>query len=285
MIWIKAVFSYRKGTVMQSRIILPRLWLATLLLGGIVTGSLKAQPPDPAAKPKGDSQTEASQDAARAAKWLKEAFKGEPTPEAAEMLIAIAKGSQMGPGDGWFHPGQSRYDWKWLANKHGIKPNEAIPRDKFQGSDALFARMDRNKDGVLRADDFDWSDRSPYVMQSGMVTSWFRKINKASDGRLTREEWIKFFDKAAGGKDHLTPNDLRDALMAGPAGAPAAAQEPTQEVFLRGLFRGELGSMLEGPALGAAAPDFRLATPDGKKAIALADLRGKPVVLVFGSFT
>jgi len=56
-------------------------------------------------------------------------------------------------------------------------------------------------------------------------------------------------------------------------------------VFLRGLFRGELGSLLEGPSLGDRAPDFRLSTSDGKKEIAVADLRGKPVVLVFGSFT
>ena len=242
----------------------------------LVLGSLPAQAAEPPAR-----------DADAAARWLRNAFKGKPTPEAAEMLLAIAKGSDMGPGDGWFHPSQTRYDWKWLAEKHGIKPDGAIPRDKFQGPANLFARLDRNKDGVLRADDFDWSDRSPFVRQSGMITSWFRRMNKGGDGQLTREEWMKFFDKAAAGKDHLSPDDLRDALLAAPpASAPAAKmQEPKPEVLLRGLFRGELGSLMEGPAVGAPAPDFRLKTPDGKKEIALADLRGKPVVLIFGSFT
>jgi hypothetical protein len=249
-----------------------------LALSGPAVGNIRAQ-----SKP---APSEAERNAEGAARWLQNAFKGEPTPEAAEMLIAIANGSDMGPGDGWFHPSQTRYDWKWLADKHGIKADGAIPRDRFQGSAALFARLDRNKDGVLRAEDFDWSDRSPYVRQMGMVNYWFRSVNKAGDGKLTREEWMKFFDKAAGGKDHITTDDLRNALMTPPAeAAPAVAQEPTSDVFLRGLFRGELGSLLEGPALGAQAPDFRLATQDGKKEIALADIRGKPIVLIFGSFT
>jgi hypothetical protein len=239
---------------------------------------------EPAGTSKPNARAEAQQDAARAAQWLQNAFKGGKPTEAAEMLIAIASGSQMGPGDGWFHPSQSRYDWKWLANKHGIKPSEAIPRDKFQGPEALFARLDRDKDGVLRADDFDWSERSPYVMQSSMLNYWFRSLNKSSDGQLTREQWLKFFDEAAGGKDHLTPEMFREALMAGPP-AGGTSQGPTQEMLLRGLFSGELGSLLEGPAIGERAPDFRLRTPDGTKEIGLADLLGKPIVLVFGSFT
>src|SRR5262249_24234751 len=59
------------------------------------------------------------QDGRRTAKWLEDAFEGQPKTEAAEMLIAIARGSQMGPGEGWFHPGQGRYNWEWLAARHG----------------------------------------------------------------------------------------------------------------------------------------------------------------------
>ncbi len=251
---------------------------AVLWLVLIAAGTSWADPP-------AGSNPDPQQEAARTAQWLQNAFKGEKPTEAAEMLIAIAKGSQMGPGDGWFHPSQNRYGWRWLAEKHGIKPSDAIPRDKFQGPEALFARLDRNKDGMLRADDFDWSERSPYVVQSGMLNYWFRSLNRGNDGRLTRDEWMKFFDEAAGGKDHLTPETFRNALMAGPPGGGTASKGPTQEILLRGLFRGELGSLLEGPALGERAPDFRLSTPDGTKEIALADLLGKPIVLVFGSFT
>jgi peroxiredoxin len=270
---------------MHSRTVLPDRWLAALLLVGLIVGGLKAQAPEPAAKSKTDSPAQSAQDAERAAKWLKEAFKGEPTPEAAEMLIAIAKGSAMGPGEGWFHPSQSRYSWKWLVEKHKIKPGDSIPRDKFLGSETLFNRLDRNKDGVLRADDFDWSDRSAYAMQSGIVGYWFRCVNKSSDGRLTREEWMKFFDDAARGKDHITLDNLRDALMAGPPTPKGVrVEEPTQEMLIRGLFRSEIGSMNEGPKLNDLAPDFTLKTRDGKQTIRLSDHFGKkPIVLVFGN--
>jgi len=36
----------------------------------------------------------------------------------------------MGPGEGWFHAGQSRHSWKWLAERHGLKTHGVIPRDK-----------------------------------------------------------------------------------------------------------------------------------------------------------
>src|SRR6266852_2529720 len=194
-----------------------------LAISCLIVTSLGAQPSEKPAKPK--AEAEAEQDAAKAAKWLQQAFKGQTTPEAAEMLIAIAKGSQMGPGDGWFHPGQTRYGWKWLAEKHGIKPAEAIPREKFLGSEALFVRLDRNKDNQLRSDDFDWADRTSFAMQSSMVSYVFRRINKARDGRMSREEWIKFFDEAARGRDHLNTDSLREALMAGPPPKPGPAPE------------------------------------------------------------
>jgi alkylhydroperoxidase family enzyme len=267
--------------------LLNRAGYAAIVLAALTAGSVQAQP----AEKKTDGPSEAEQDAARAAKFLQRAFpKGEPTPEAAEMLIAILKGSQMGPSDGWFHPGQSRYGWKWLAEKHGVRPGDAIPREKFQGPSALFERLDRNKDGALRADDFDWSDRSIYAMQSATINYWFRRVNRSADGRLTREEWMKFFDEAARGKDHLTTDNLRDALLTIPSspkkGPPAAPEGPTTEVLVRGLFRGEIGSVNEGPKLNDPPPDFTLKTRDGKETVRLRDLVGKkPVVLVFGNVT
>ena len=36
---------------------------------------------------------------------------------------------------------------------------------------------------------------------------------------------------------------------------------------------------------GRMAPDFTLRTTDGKSQVTLSEMRGKPVVLVFGSFT
>ena len=61
---------------------------------------------------------------------------------------------------------------------------------------------------------------------------------------------------------------------------------PTKAILLKGLAAGELGSGSEGPRLGQLAPNFTLATPDGRKSITLSKFRyQKPVVIVFGSFT
>jgi thiol-disulfide isomerase/thioredoxin len=269
----------------------PRRWTATLSLLALVAVAkgLEAQSSDAAAKPKGEktADDERAEDAARAAKWLQSAFKGQTTPEAAEMLIAIARGSRMGPGEGWFHPGQGRFGWKWLADRHGIRTGGTIPREKFLGPEGLFARLDRNKDGQLRADDFDWSDRTFYAQQGYMMDFWFSRLNKAADGRLTREEWLKFFDEAARGKDHLTTDNLREALFAMPPPKKGVVPNmPTPEMLVRGLFRGEIGSMNEGPKLNDAAPDFTLKTRDGKETVRLSDhFSKKPIVLVFGNFT
>jgi hypothetical protein len=205
--------------------------------------------------------------------------------EAVELIGAILNGSQMGPGEGWFHPGQSRYDWNWLAARYDKDGTGAITRKDFTGPPELFDRLDRNRDGVLKPDDFDWSERSPFVRDAGMARMIFSRIDRDSNGRISREEWEAFFKKAANGKDHLTPEDLREALF--PPPKPNAANGgPSPLVLLRGMLEGEIGSIHEGPALNAKAPDFTLLTEDGKKAITLSDFRGKkPVVLIFGSFT
>jgi hypothetical protein len=209
-------------------------------------------------------------------------------PEIMQMLWAVAHGSQMGPGEGWFHPGTSRYTWKWLADRHGVARNGRIPRKKFQGPSTLFDRLDRNHDGVLTPDDFDWSERSAFLRQNRMASMWFSRLDSNSNGRVSREEWDAFFAWAARGKKYLTPEDLRAAL-APPAPPPRGARSaggPSPLIFVKGLLSGELGSIHEGPSVGEAAPDFTLPTPDGKKKYRLSQYRGrKPVVLVFGSFT
>jgi hypothetical protein len=225
--------------------------------------------------------------AAAAAALLESAYQGERPPEAVRMLVAILRGSQMGPGEGWFGPAQTRYTWKWLAQRYVVDPAKGgIPRSNFRGPEALFARLDRNKDGVITPDDLDWSDRNPYVQMSYMTSRIFRKLNAHGNGRLTREELLQFFDKAAAGKDHLSPDDFRDALLAGMFGGSRPSDAPKPPVLIRGLFNGELGSMNEGPGLNEPAPDFTLKTVDGKDTVHFGKRIGpKPVVLVFGSFT
>ncbi len=222
---------------------------------------------------------------------LRQGVAGVQPPEIGEMLWAVAHGSELGPGEGWFHPGQSRYGWKWLAARYDADHDGTITREEFQGPSELFERLDRNHDGVLTAEDFDWSDRSPYARQGMMAGQWFRMIDTNGNGRISREEWLALFAKAANGKDYLTPDDLREALPTSPPPKPKGKetkkdQGPSPLVLILGLFCGELGSFVEGPGIGQQAPDFTLKTQDGKRQIRLSRYRGqKPVVLVFGSFT
>ena len=120
---------------------------------------------------------------------LRQSFGDERRPEIVEMIVALASGSKMAPGTGWFHPGQSRFSWDWLAARFDADKNGRISRKEFQGPAELFDRLDRDGDGVLTKEDFDWSERSPFVRQVGATGQWFRCIDANSNGRITREEW------------------------------------------------------------------------------------------------
>jgi hypothetical protein len=211
-------------------------------------------------------------------------------PEFTEMLASIlVKGADMGPGEAWFHPARSRYDWAWLAarDKDG---DGAVTRDELGAPADLFGRLDRDRDGAVTKEDLDWSPSSAYLRGRSMARPRFSMMDENSNGRVTRKEWEALFDRIAKGKKYLTPDDLADALYAPPPrpkkdeGPPP--DMPSRKTLLVALFRGELGSAHEGPDVGRMAPEFTLKTHDGKRTISLSEFRGrKPVVLVFGSFT
>src|SRR5262245_5465585 len=100
--------------------------VASLLLG--MAGVVGAEPPAGAAaagkaeKPKAGPAGQLAgpaRPAPEVAAWLQKAHAGTQAPEAVRMLIAIANGSPMGPGEGWFGPAQTRYTWDWLVRVHG----------------------------------------------------------------------------------------------------------------------------------------------------------------------
>jgi Ca2+-binding EF-hand superfamily protein len=207
------------------------------------------------------------------------------TPEIFELLWAMANGSDMGPGEGWFHPGQSRYGWDWLR-RFDADHDGKVTRKEWPGPADWFDRLDRNHDGVLTAADFDWSDKA--TASRVPYRPLFFALDANGNGRISRQEWEEFFGKASKGKGYLTPEDLQHALEAALPKPPPPGQDdgPSPLTFIKGLLTGELGSFHEGPDVGEAAPDFALKTHDGKRKIRLSQYRGKkPVVMIFGSFT
>src|SRR5262249_31148261 len=124
------------------------------------------------------------------------------------------------------------------------------------------------------------ADREPMVkrLQEMMANHLFKLVDTNDDGQITAEEWMALFQKAAKGKNHLTPDDLFQVMV-----RKRSLKEPVRAL---GLAKAETGSFFEGPGVGQIAPDFTLKTRGRKHEIRLSQYRGrKPVVLVFGSYT
>jgi peroxiredoxin len=263
------------------------LWLASILslVAPVLAQPMIPQTPDELKALAAGKESSVAEMVALAEK-LEGAYGDKQPPEAVRMLIAIAKhGSRMGAGEGWFGHAQSRYTWKWLAETHDADPATGIPLKRFRGSKEQFARLDRDRSGEITAGDLDWSDSHPFVQQSALVLRLFRQLDAGGDGRVTREDMNRFFDKVADGKEKFSADDLRDVLLAG-GGGFRPGDAPTTSMLIKGLFNNELGSLHEGAHLEDKAPDFALKTQDGSHTVRLKDEIGEqPVVLFFGNFT
>jgi hypothetical protein len=216
---------------------------------------------------------------------VREAADGVRRVEIVEMLSALAHGQPPDAGKGWFHDGQSRYGWQWLAERYDANDDGEITPDEFPPEAAdLLATLDRDGDGKIKAGDLDWSSKSPYVQQMTQTRRLFGPIDRDRNGHVTKEEWSDFFDRAALDAASITPADLQAALF--PPPAPGSDDDPSPLGLLTGFVTGELGSISEGPKVGGQAPDFELSDHKHERRIRLAPLyEKKPVVLIFGSFT
>ena len=201
------------------------------------------------------------------------------------MYTAILDDEMMGPKYGWFRTAvtQTRFDWDATRKRYDHDGDSRIARKEFPGSDADFARLDRDRDGSLTQTDFDFSSSYSPPPPGAYV---FSRLDRDGNGKVTREELETFFRATdSDGAGFLSRSDLEAAFPA-PARSMSPGDRPSKAMLIRGLFRQEIGSLQPGPKLDETAPDFTLKTNDGKSEVTLSKQIGpKPLVLIFGNFT
>jgi hypothetical protein len=212
-------------------------------------------------------------------------------PDWADMLIHLLQQQEMRPPFGWYRPSEQKFDYRWLsanldANADGVVESGELP-PATPDLDRVFARLDRDADGKLQPADFNYAGGQPAAMPQATSQFLFSLLDDDTNGRVTTEELSTFFSRAYKDKTgFLVAEDLY-LTFANELAARNSQGEgmPGPEQMLAMFFRGELGVWEPGPALGHEAPDFTLPTHDGSRTVTLSQCRGKPVILIFGSFT
>jgi hypothetical protein len=210
-------------------------------------------------------------------------------PEWLAMLADImVKGEKLSGSDGWFRKGvaKTRFDWDRARTALDKDGDESISRAEFSGPSADFTRVDRNRDGMLTAADFNFF--SPPGSSPG--TALLSRADRDGDGKVTRSELeALFLATDSDERGFLSLSDLQETFSPQPSGlrgSPGAPEGPTRWTFLKSFLRQELGPFPEGPALNETAPDFTLRQVNSPNTVTLSKVIGpKPVVLVLGNFT
>ena len=194
-------------------------------------------------------------------------------------------GSNAGRHAALIRTGESSVDWKWLAEMYDLDLDMALTRGEFQGTQGDFARLDRNWDGVLTADDFDWSTDGLLCQQKETTFALFKSVDSSSDGRISTEEWQALFSRIASKKGYLNEEELEQLIY-----LPRVVKTQKEQLNFASIasFLDDANATFdpELPNVGDLAPDFELRTVDGLTTVRLSSFRGKkPVVLIFGCFS
>ncbi len=180
--------------------------------------------------------------------------------------------------------GETRYGWKWLATRYDKDGNASVIHEELPASADVLERLDRNWDGKLTLDDFDWSENGTLGWQKETTFALHKAVDTTSDGRITSEEWQALFAKAAEEKGYLTDEKLEELIF-----LPCVLKAQKEQQSRAGRMQRQISRdkpIVVAPKLGEIAPDFELHSPDGLTSVRLSSFRdNKPVVLIFGSFT
>ena len=208
------------------------------------------------------------------------------------MLAAILSGSQMGPGDGWFGPAQTRYTWEWLAGCTASTPKkDAVSQGRLpRVAGAVRPARPRTSDGTHHRPT---TSTGPTAARTSSrptcSTRLFRRHRRQSgDGKLTQGRLGKLLRQARrrqGPLDARRPaRDCSSPRLS--AGVRPRATRPTRAGAGPRAVRRRDRVVQRGPEGRPAGPELHLKTADGKETRQLSKLIGtKPVVLVFGNFT
>ena len=139
--------------------------LAILLLFGVLTvwtERTRAGQPSEQPRPTSESrQVEPVNPISRARAAWHESLARIKQIEGVQMVSAVLTGSQMGPGDGWFQAGKSRYSWQWLVERYDRDGDQVVTADEFIGPSELFLRLDRDRNG--RVDGVDLQSKAVFI--------------------------------------------------------------------------------------------------------------------------
>src|SRR5690242_561929 len=125
----------------------PRLRSATWLLIAVAMIGIACRPARADSESKESAKPRRWYDPRRYVERLRKVGDEIERLEIVEMLLALAHGQPPDAGKGWFHDGQGRYGWQWLADRYDANGDGEIVADEFpdDATDSL-ARLDRDED-------------------------------------------------------------------------------------------------------------------------------------------
>jgi Ca2+-binding EF-hand superfamily protein len=223
-----------------------------------------------------------TEEAETAAKELRSRFA--PRTEARAMLDSIVSEPFLDSDSGWFAMAKSRtrFEWNEVAKRFDRNNDGHVDASELGGPTGDFARVDRNGDGLVDGTDLDWNTAPPPAASA--LSRMFAMSDANSNGKVTRDEFIKLFEQLKGDGEYLA---LDDVVQQFASSSPGSGQpEPLdRSMMVMALLHQELGALAPGPELNQSAPDFTLPRVGGGS-VTLSKVIGKrPIVLIFGTFT